>query len=397
VNNHIPENFKGKTIVVTGATGFVGNRLIEILHGVEGIKIRALVRNFGNAIRLARFPVEIIKGDILDKESCRKAFAGADYVFHCAYGNKGGEEARHQVNHRGTLNLLELSKENDVAALLFLSTISVYGSHRTGMIDETTPPGPSVDAYGKSKREAENLVIRFGEENKLPVVVLQPTGIYGPWAPSYGLKMLSMVSKGRVPLSLESDGIANLVYVDDVIQAMLKSILSSASYNKRYIISGPDPISWETFFNSFEPLTGRPTTIRLPESKIAELYKDASRKPSLLPIVRGLLKIDVTEAKKLLQFPLLKRGILQLIKILPAKFTQKLKRQNVTIRATSQSPGTDAILPLDPGAVAFYSSTAKACFKQAAGDFDYEPAFYFKDGFALQMQWHRWHAGLIES
>ena len=103
----IPTNFsfellQNSRILITGATGFVGYRLSEILCHNTNAKISCLVRSYGNATKLARLPVQMIKGNILSSHDVEMAIKNVDYVFHCAYGNSGDETTRISTNTKGT-------------------------------------------------------------------------------------------------------------------------------------------------------------------------------------------------------------------------------------------------------------------------------------------------------
>ena len=89
------------TVLVTGATGFIGGRLAERLVVEHGARVRALVRNFGRAARLARYPIELVPGDLRAAESIDRAAAGCQYVFHCAYGSDGEDDARRAKRQGG--------------------------------------------------------------------------------------------------------------------------------------------------------------------------------------------------------------------------------------------------------------------------------------------------------
>jgi len=80
---------RGKQVLVTGGTGFIGGRLVEKLVLECDAKVRVLVRNFAHSASIARFPLEIIQGDVTDTEAVRRAADGCDVIFHCAYGNSG--------------------------------------------------------------------------------------------------------------------------------------------------------------------------------------------------------------------------------------------------------------------------------------------------------------------
>ena len=87
----------GKKVLVTGGTGFIGSRLVEKLVLEHQARVRVLVRNFVNAPRIARFPIEMVPGDLSDPVSVQKAVQNCDVVFHCAYDFAGNTEEQKRV------------------------------------------------------------------------------------------------------------------------------------------------------------------------------------------------------------------------------------------------------------------------------------------------------------
>src|SRR4051794_3341526 len=120
-------SLEGRTVLVTGATGFIGGRLVEHLIRTEGAHVRALVRNFSKAARLARFAVEMVPGDLLAPDAVERAVAGCDTIFHCAYPNGGDEATRRAVTARGVELLFDAATRHRVRRVVHTSTISVYG------------------------------------------------------------------------------------------------------------------------------------------------------------------------------------------------------------------------------------------------------------------------------
>jgi len=90
-----------KQVLVTGGTGFIGGRLIERLYFEFQATVRTLVRNMTNAVRISRFPIEIIQGDVTNLDDVKRAAHGCDVIFHCAHGNQGSDEVRRLVNNKG--------------------------------------------------------------------------------------------------------------------------------------------------------------------------------------------------------------------------------------------------------------------------------------------------------
>src|SRR5258708_31455263 len=150
-------SLRGKTILVTGATGFIGSRLVQWLHEVEGANVVALVRRFQNASRLARFPVELRPGDVTDLESLRDAARGCSHIVHAAVSFEGTKEQNRRVTVDGTRNVCRVAHEIGAKRTVHLSTISVYGKFPDGPLTEDTPCHPTDD-YGRAKLDAERVV-----------------------------------------------------------------------------------------------------------------------------------------------------------------------------------------------------------------------------------------------
>lgn len=170
-------------VLVTGATGFVGRNLCPYL--VErGHRVRALVRRTSAAGFLDGLGVEKVWGDLRDPEVVTAAVEGCRAVIHAGavFRFWGRREEFRAVNVEGTRNLLEAARRAGVGRFVHISTIAVVGKPPAeSAITEETPCWPQ-DAYQESKWEAERLVLAFGQEWGLSVVVLRPGAIYGPWS-----------------------------------------------------------------------------------------------------------------------------------------------------------------------------------------------------------------------
>src|SRR5262249_208804 len=119
-----------KRVLITGATGFIGCRLAEILVQRE-VPVAALVRTWSNAARLARLPVALAAGDMLDLDSLRSAVKNCDVIIHCAVDNRAYDAGAAQEHRRssqlGTANVLQAALEAHVERVVHLSSVAVYG------------------------------------------------------------------------------------------------------------------------------------------------------------------------------------------------------------------------------------------------------------------------------
>ncbi|MFD4944906.1 SDR family NAD(P)-dependent oxidoreductase [Streptomyces sp. NPDC058239] len=184
-------NWHGRTVLVTGAEGFIGSTLVDLL--VErGAKVRAMVhyKPYAEKGFLARYlndphsPVEMIAGDVRDAGRVMDAVAGCDTVFHLAaligipysYDSPG---AYVQTNVVGTENVAEACRRHAVRRLLHTSTSEVYGTALTAPIDESHPLQPQ-SPYSASKIGADMMALSHWHAFELPVTVVRPFNTYGP-------------------------------------------------------------------------------------------------------------------------------------------------------------------------------------------------------------------------
>jgi dTDP-glucose 4,6-dehydratase len=184
-------DWKNKTVLVTGAGGFIGSQLVEALLA-EGARVRAFVRytSRGEPGLLRLLPVElsdrltVIYGDLRDRNAIYDAVRGCDLVYHLGalisipYSYLHPAEVA-EVNFMGTLNMLMACRELSVARLVHTSTSEVYGTARSAPIDEEHPlQGQSP--YSASKIGADKLAESFYCAYNLPVVTVRPFNTFGP-------------------------------------------------------------------------------------------------------------------------------------------------------------------------------------------------------------------------
>lgn len=167
--------FRDMKILVTGATGKVGSRLVKRL-AARGDRVRALVRDPKRALDLRHDGVELAQGNLLDDGSLAAAVRGVDAVVHCAAFFRGATpEQAHAVNDLGTRHLASAARAASVARFVFTSTGLVYGSTGGRLAREDDPCAPTA-AYPASKLAAERFLL---EVAGLDVRVLRLPFVYG--------------------------------------------------------------------------------------------------------------------------------------------------------------------------------------------------------------------------
>lgn len=169
-------------ILVTGGTGFIGSNLVKALTAKRK-DVRCLIRNKSDITSLKGLKLETVKGDLTDRHSLPEATKGVEIVYHLAAVTNllGGKIDTYQlVNVDGTRNILEACLTAGVKKFIYFSSIVAAGPSYGGVpLDENSPCHP-LTPYGKSKYEAEKIVLQFFRDYKLPVVIIRPSNVYGP-------------------------------------------------------------------------------------------------------------------------------------------------------------------------------------------------------------------------
>ncbi len=245
-----------RRILVTGASGFVGGRLVEACCLSGYAQPIAAVRNWTRAARPARFPVDIRTCDILNTDDAAQAAAGAEAIVHCAY-----TDDRDSIVE-GTRNMLEAAARNHVKHFVFLSTAEVYGSQIEGIVSESTPTTLSGNLYGDAKIEAEAVCRDFSRSFGL--TILRPAIIYGPFGRSWSIHIAKRLQSGHWRLlDQQGEGTANLVYVDDLVQAIMLALDRGAAGTEVFHVNGPDKLTWNEYFQQFNAALGLATMQRI--------------------------------------------------------------------------------------------------------------------------------------
>lgn len=224
--------------------------MVEILHRLDDTKVRAGVRRWSGAARIGRFPVDIVHCDIMQPESLAKALEGVDAVVHCAVGDR-------EVTIRGTENLLEAAQRASTQRFVHISTIDVYGSG-DGVFDEDQPLTYTEREYGDSKIDAEKACARYIEKG-LPVVMLRPTLVYGPFSASWTVEWAERLQLPPWLLSEEDcRGNCNLLYVDDLVEAVRLALERDEAVGQAFNVCGSEQPSWNEYLAALNAALGLP-------------------------------------------------------------------------------------------------------------------------------------------
>ena len=259
-------------ILVTGATGFVGRKLIPHILD-EGHEVVALVRSTSNIEGLSK-DVEIREADLLDISSLEPIVQDVDVVIHlAAYFDfyPSSVDLLYKVNVEGTKNLMSACVGTKVERFIYCSTTEVIGAVRFPPGNEDTELNPSFD-YSKSKVLAEQIVHEISKDTKLDYIILRPTGIMGEGDLYTAFEAIEAVNDGTIPV-IPGDGEKGLMYthIDDVVDGFIKAITSKSALNTTIILCPDQGITYNELFAYIAECCGvKPPKRKVPTS-IAKL------------------------------------------------------------------------------------------------------------------------------
>lgn len=292
-------DLRGKRVLVTGATGLIGRRVVERLREQGGVTVRALVRDLTRAEELRALSVEIVRGDITRSEGLTDAIAGCQAVIHCAarVTERGRWEEFWQSNVEGTRHMLEAAVRAGVERFVHLSSIAVYGLFPQDHTDESLPYQPCGNAYCDTKIEAEKIALHYFRERNLPVVILRPGIVYGPRSVHWTIRIIELLKANRLFLLGRGEGVCNHVYVDHVVDAIQLALARDDVLGEAFIITDGQETTWREFFGYYARMLGRDTIPHLPAAPakallhlIGWISRARGRTPPLSPKVVDYLQ-----------------------------------------------------------------------------------------------------------
>jgi nucleoside-diphosphate-sugar epimerase len=175
---------------------------------------------------------------------------GVSEVIHCATGSR-------EVIVEGTRRLAECAYKNGVNRFIYLSSIAVYGK-ATGIIEEGTPLAHMGDEYADAKIDAERICLEFGR-NGLPVSILRPTIVYGPHGAFWTEEVIAKLAAGQWGTFGEvGQGKCNLLYVDDLVGAIVACLYDKRAVDQTFNVSGPEVVTWNEYFSRIQKDLGLP-------------------------------------------------------------------------------------------------------------------------------------------
>lgn len=226
------------TALVTGGSGFVGSHVAEALHG-QGVAVRALVRTEAAAQPLRDAGIEVQVGNVCQPHVLAEAVRGVDVVYHCAaaVGPAYSPREIHDISLAGVRHLLEALRQNGSGRAVILTSVNVLGTRNLDPATEEMPCRRSRDASADVKIEIETLTREHSERHGVDATILRPGLIYGPRDRHNLPQMARALRRGKFAFIGSRDNIAPIVYITDVVEAILRAGRMPASRGRVYHIT----------------------------------------------------------------------------------------------------------------------------------------------------------------
>ncbi|MDP9344751.1 MAG: NAD-dependent epimerase/dehydratase family protein [Actinomycetota bacterium] len=282
------------TVLITGAAGFLGSHLTELLLA-RGERPRLLLRPGESAGTWADADVDIHRADIGDPAALEAAVSGVDRVLHCAArtGPWGSEAEYERTNVRGLRTLVEVALAAGVQRLVHVSSITVHGNDVRGAADERAPLRAEPNPYSRSKVAGERLLERMIRDAGAPVTIVRPGWIYGPRDTASFGRVAEMIQKRRMVMVGSGENHLPLIYVRDAAEGILLASEADRAAGRSYLLVNDEPVTQRDFVAAIAAELRVPTpTRRIPYrfgvmlSTLAETGGRLARRRQPPPVMR---------------------------------------------------------------------------------------------------------------
>lgn len=269
-------------VLVTGADGFIGSHLVELLLN-EGYQVKAFVyyNSFNSWGWLDTLPkeklaqIEVIAGDIRDPNGVRVAMQGCQVVFHLAAliaipFSYHSPDSYIDTNIKGTLNVIQAARDLQVERILVTSTSEVYGTAKYIPIDENHPRQPQ-SPYSASKIGADCIAESFYRSFDLPITIVRPFNTYGPRQSARAVipTIITQLLNGVEEIQLgDLTPTRDLLYVKDTVSGFLKISLSEKLIGQDCNIATQSEISVEAMANELIAQINPNAKIKVDEQRL---------------------------------------------------------------------------------------------------------------------------------
>ena len=281
-------------VAVIGASGFVGTRLVE--HFVLGrfAEVVPVVRSFSSLAVLSRFELPWKVCDVMNSDQLASALAGCDAVVHAALGDPG-----QIVRMAGSVYVA--AEKAGVKRLVALSSAAVHGLNPAPGTDEQTPiHDRQVMEYNNAKVQAEQVMRKARGNGKVELVLLRPSIVYGPRCRMFAGVAEKLIG-GTAFLIHEGKGICNGIYVDNLIEAIRRSLVCAEADGEVFLVGDTETVKWREVYAGLADALGvsMDSVARVTPPVFSKSLKERVESFVAKPFAQSLLPVFPYQAKRL--------------------------------------------------------------------------------------------------
>jgi nucleoside-diphosphate-sugar epimerase len=287
-------DFSPMPVLVLGASGFIGSRLVTALAADAVYRPVAASRRAGLVF------------DATNGNAMRSALVDKPFVVNCIAGSPGAMV-------RSTQSLCDAARDAPPRRIVHLSSMAVYGS-ATGTVHEDQPPIAPISDYGQAKIECERIVQKYVNDGG-DAIILRPTCVFGPGSTQWTTRFVRLLRAGRIgDLGVAGDGRCNLAFIDDLVTVIIASLNAAGVSGRTFNVSSACDLTWNEFLVAFGKALGAtpvrrisPRRLRVESNVLAPLRRIAgiavrrsmteAITPSLVALWQQDIQIDCAAAK----------------------------------------------------------------------------------------------------
>lgn len=332
-------------IAVTGATGFIGRRLVARLVA-EGYRVQALaLPSDPIPIAWGKDRVSVRRADVTRRSDVVDGLAGSRFVFHLAalVSDWGTPEDHRRVTVVGTENVLTEAAARGERAVL-VSSVAAYGDKLSATLcDEDTELGRPLGPYGAAKQAQERVALELEGTRGLRVTVVRPANVYGAGSGPWVDILCRQLAEKAPTLVSGGDFAAGLTHVDNVVDVLVRAAERVGAVGRVYNANDEHGVTWKRYVGALAELTGAPAPRSVPRAlagvaaHLSESMQRALRRkerPSVtleaLNLCQGPLRVPIDRARRELGYEP------------PVDFESGLREVADYLRATGKAKATEA-------------------------------------------------------
>jgi nucleoside-diphosphate-sugar epimerase len=245
-------------VFVTGAEGFIGRALVRRLRE-DGNEVR------GVDLRPGTDP-DVVQGDVSQADAWQDHAAGCDLVVHTAavVGMYSSPEGYWEGNVMAVRRALDAAIAGGAQRFVHLSSIVVFGFEFQGEVDERTPVRPNGVHYVDTKIASEQVVLSAHTHGEIECTIVRPGDVYGPESRPWTIEPVRLIKAGQLILPGGGRGTHSPVYVDDLVDGIVRASTSKKAAGRIYTVTGPEHVAIGDFFAYYSRMLGKPEPRTVP-------------------------------------------------------------------------------------------------------------------------------------